>query len=100
MLRLTLVFLVWMASTAYALEDSRAYEEAELHQAYEIAWSEADDERRKLLDRAQYAWNVYRAATCEILGEDCYALMAQERAAELRFIGRIMVAGQEPCRAD
>jgi uncharacterized protein YecT (DUF1311 family) len=90
MLRLTLVFIVWMASTAYADEDSRANEEAELHQAYEVAWSEADDERRELLDRAQHAWNKYRAANCQLLGDECYALMAQERAAELRYIGHVL----------
>lgn len=94
MLRLTLVFIVWMASTASALEDSKINQEAELHEAYERAWNSADDARRKLLDRAQAAWNAYRAANCEILGEECHMLMAQERAAELRHIGRI---AEEAC---
>ena len=43
MLRLTCVFLVWMASTAFALEDSQLNQEAELHEAYVLAWSEADE---------------------------------------------------------
>ncbi len=93
MLRMTLVFVVWMASTAYALEDSKINQEAELHEAYAVAWNGADDDRRKLLDRAQAAWNVYRAANCEILGDECYTLMAQERAAELRHIGRSVEEG-------
>ena len=90
MLRLTAVFFVWMASTAYALSDSIANTEAELHEAYELAWSNADDDRRRLLDRAQDAWYVYRAANCELIGDDCFALMAHERAAELRFIGQVL----------
>lgn len=87
MLRMTVVFVVWMASTACALEDSKINQEAELHEAYAVAWNASDDDRRKLLDRAQAAWNAYRAANCGILGEECYTLMAQERAAELRYIG-------------
>lgn len=87
MLRLTVVFIVWMASTAYALEDSRINQEAELHEAYELAWSESDADHRRLLDQAQRAWYIYRAANCELLGDECYVLMAQERAAELRTIG-------------
>jgi uncharacterized protein YecT (DUF1311 family) len=86
MLRLSFVFLVWMASTAYALEDVRVVQEAELHEAYALAWNEADTERRKLLARSQRAWHEYRHATCQILGEECHALMAQERTAELRHI--------------
>lgn len=93
MLRLTMVFFVWMASTASALEDSKINQEAELHEAYAVAWNGADDDRRELLDRAQVAWNAYRAANCTILGDECYTLMAQERTAELRYIGRI----GEPC---
>jgi hypothetical protein len=89
MLRLTVVFLVWMASTAYALNDAADNQEAEMHEAYVLAWNEADEERRRLLDRAQYAWNEYRAANCQLLGEECYALMAHERAAELRLIGGV-----------
>jgi hypothetical protein len=98
MLRLTTVFFIWMASTAYALDDGDADYEAELHQAYVLAWNEADEERRKLLARAQRGWNEYRAANCELLGDECYALMAEERAAELRYIhGTLVEAGA--CRA-
>ena len=87
MLRLTLVFAVWIASTAYALEDPKVVQDAELHEAYEVAWDSADDDHRRLLDQAQRAWYVYRAANCALLGEECYVLMAQERAAELRSLG-------------
>lgn len=101
MLRLALVFSVWIASTAYALDEwkvaAASNQEAELHEAYVLAWNEADDKRRKLLDRAQHAWNEYRAANCQILGEECYALMAQERAAELRYIVRALVGRDAPC---
>jgi uncharacterized protein YecT (DUF1311 family) len=100
MLRLTLVFFVWMASTAYALDDAADNQEAEMHEAYVLAWNGADDPRRELLSRAQRAWNEYRAANCEILGEECFALMAQERAAELRYIVRALVADDAPCGGD
>ena len=86
MLRLSAVFFIWMASTAYALEDRQAIDEAELRDAYVKAWNEADHQRRKLLDRAQRAWHAYRDANCELLGDECYALMTQERTAELRYI--------------
>lgn len=95
MLRLTFVFFVWMAATAYATEDAKINQEAELHEAYALAWNGADEQRRRLLDRAQHAWNEYRDANCELLGEECHLLMAQERAAELRFIGRLLVAEEE-----
>ena len=88
MLRLACVFLVWIASTAWALDDADADYDAELHEAYVLAWSEADDHQRRLLERAQRGWNDYRAATCELVGSGCYALMAQERAAELRYVLR------------
>jgi Lysozyme inhibitor LprI len=86
MLRLAAVFLVWIASTAWALDDADADYDAELHEAYVLAWSEADDRQRRLLERAQRGWNDYRAANCEIVGSSCSALMAQERAAELRHL--------------
>jgi hypothetical protein len=86
MVRLTIVFLVWMASTAYALDDADADYDAELHEAYGLAWSESDAPRRRLLARAQRGWSEYRAANCELLGDQCHALMAQERAAELRAL--------------
>ena len=92
MLRLTTVFLIWMASTAYALEDADADYDAELHEAYVGAWNEADHERRGLLAKSQRAWNEYRAANCQLLGGDeCHALMAQERTAELRYISRTLL---------
>jgi uncharacterized protein YecT (DUF1311 family) len=86
MLRLTAVFLIWIASTAHALEDRCAEPEVELHQAYLLAWSEADDEQRELLVKAQRGWNLYRAANCALIGDECHALMAQDRAAELRYL--------------
>ena len=86
MLRLTTIFLIWMASTACALEEGDADYDAELHEAYVSAWNEADHRGRTLLARAQRAWSEYRAANCALLGEHCYALMAQERAAELRLL--------------
>lgn len=86
MLRLTAIFFIWIASTAYALEDGDSDHDAELHEAYVSAWNEADRRQRALLARAQSAWNEYRAANCELLGEECYALMAQERTAELRYL--------------
>ena len=86
MVRLSVVFLVWMASTAYALDDADPDYDAELYEAYVRAWSEADAPGRHLLARAQRGWNEYRAANCELLGEPCHALMAQERAAELRAL--------------
>jgi uncharacterized protein YecT (DUF1311 family) len=89
MLRLTLVFCVWLASTAYALDEepemtAARSQEAELGELYERVWSAAQDEQKILLDRAQVAWSEYRAAHCELAGEDCLAFMAHERAAELR----------------
>lgn len=92
MLRLTLVFAVWIASTAHALDEWRPDPDAELHEAYAGAWSSADEDRRRLLDRAQHAWYLYRAAHCSLrggslLGDECAAHMARERAAELRRIG-------------
>src|SRR3954465_9242942 len=95
MLRLSAVFLIWIASTAYALEDRQAIDEAELHEAYVQAWNEADEPRRNLLDRAQHAWHAYRDANCAILGDECRALMAQERAAELRYIAEFTETNNE-----
>ena len=89
MIRLTVVFAIWVASTAHALNGAKDNQEAELHEAYASAWNGSDAELRRLLDRAQQAWYVYRAATCDILGDECAALMAQERAAELRHIERL-----------
>jgi hypothetical protein len=86
MLRLTTVFFIWIASTAYAVEDCGPDHELALHEAYVRAWSEADEERRELLAKAQRGWNLYRAANCALIGDECYVLMAQDRAAELRYI--------------
>ena len=86
MLRLACVFVVWIASTAWAVDDADADYDFELHEAYVLAWSEADDHQRRLLERSQRGWNDYRAANCELVGSGCYALMAQERTAELRYV--------------
>jgi hypothetical protein len=95
MLRLSAVFFIWMASTVYAWDDRQGLDEAELHEAYIHAWNEADEQRRKLLDRAQHAWHAYRDANCAILGDECRALMAQERAAELRYIAEFTETNNE-----
>jgi len=106
MLRLTLVFFVWLASTAYALDDhaemsAAASQEAELDRLYERVWSAAGDKDKILLDRAQVAWSEYRAAQCELAGEDdCLPSMAQERVEELRKLcltetnGRTVLRGR------
>jgi len=94
MFRLTFVFLVWIASTAYAAEKTDY--EAQLHEAYALAWQEADDDARELLNRAQLGWHVYRAANCALLGEECYAEMAARRTSELRELVRMLVA-EESC---
>lgn len=91
MLRLTLVFCVWLASTAHALEEEPGMtaarsQEAELHEIYEQVWDRADENRKLVLDRAQRAWSEYRAAHCELVGDDCVAFMAHERTAELRHL--------------
>ena len=52
---------------------------------------------RKLLDRSQHAWHEYRDANCRILGDECHALMAQERTAELRYIVQILTPEEPPC---
>jgi hypothetical protein len=75
MLRLSLVFLVWMGSTAYALENRDTDYEIRLHEAFGLVWNEADDEERDLLAGAQRGRNAYRAATCALLGEDCYVVL-------------------------
>ena len=99
MLRLALVFVVWMASTTHALEERYGDPDAELHQAYAAAWNEADDAQRALLERGQRAWYLYRAATCALSGPECHALMAQERAAELRHLTETNVRTILPAHA-
>lgn len=89
MLRLTVVFLVWLASTAHALDDAPELtaarsQEAELHELYEQIWIAADDENKILLDRAQSAWSAYRQAHCELAGDGCLAVSAYERTVELK----------------
>lgn len=86
MLRLTTVFFIWIASTAHAVEACDRDHELALHEAYVRAWSGADAEGRVLLAQAQRGWNLYRAANCALIGDECHALMAQDRAAELRYI--------------
>jgi uncharacterized protein YecT (DUF1311 family) len=86
MLRLTTVFLVWLASTAYAFDERRADADVELHLAYLAAWSANDDDERSLLEKSQRGWYKYRAGHCALLGEECFSLMAHERAVELRLL--------------
>jgi len=58
MLRLTTIFLIWMASTACALEEAAADYDAELHEAY--VSQERAAELRLLLDK--YERSYYSAA--------------------------------------
>ena len=58
MLRLTTVFLIWIASTACALEQGDADYDADLHEAYVSA--ERAAELRLLLDK--YERSYYSAA--------------------------------------
>jgi uncharacterized protein YecT (DUF1311 family) len=89
MLRLTAVFFVWLASTAYALDERRADADTELHLAYLTAWSATDDGDRFFLEKSQRGWYEYRAGHCALVGDECFALMAQERSVELRFLARL-----------
>lgn len=90
MRKLALVFVVWLASTAYAgLGEVQEDHDVELIEAYVAAWNEASEAQRRLLERSQRAWNEYRRATCALLGHQCAALMAQERAAQLRQLHRL-----------
>jgi hypothetical protein len=76
MYRLTFVFVVWMASTAHAVDEP-------------VYIAGADEDRRALLEKAQLAWTQYRLANCAAYGrwgDECLAYMAEERAAELRNI--------------
>lgn len=58
MLRLTTIFLIWMASTACVLEEGDADTDAELHEAY--VSQERAAELRLLLDK--YERSYYSAA--------------------------------------
>jgi hypothetical protein len=73
MTRLTFVFVIWMASTAYALDDADAGYDAELREAY-AAWSEVDAPRaaelRLLVDK--YERSYYCAAHAD-RGEDPFS---------------------------
>jgi uncharacterized protein YecT (DUF1311 family) len=71
--------------------------EGELSEAYQLAWSAADVERRALLERSQVAWFQYRQANCAIMARrfgvlalephaDCLAFMTHERTVELRIV--------------
>ena len=71
--------------------------ESALSETYQIAWSEADVERRLLLERSQVAWFQYRQANCAIMATrfgviapephaDCLAFMTHERTVELRIV--------------
>jgi uncharacterized protein YecT (DUF1311 family) len=110
MYRLTFVFVVWMASTAHAVDERNCDSSTPLvmdaacldepahlagaddtdqrvHNAYERVWVYAGEDRRALLEKAQLAWAQYRLANCAAYGrwgEECLAYMADERAAELR----------------
>jgi Lysozyme inhibitor LprI len=97
--RLSLVFIVWMASTAFAVDPAEPDYDAELHEAYAAAWDRADERARELLARAQRGWNEYRSATCRSRGEDCWGFMAQERAAELRRLTETNVRTILPAHA-
>jgi len=63
MARLTIVFVIWIASTAYAFDDADPDYDADLREAY-TAWNEVDEPRatelRLLVD--QYERSYYYAA--------------------------------------
>jgi hypothetical protein len=59
MLRLSLVFLALVASTANTVEPS----EAELQESVELAWLDGDARQRALLESAQRDWYHYRRLT-------------------------------------
>jgi len=90
--------------------DGVAEAERELSETYRRAWSESDEDRKLLLERAQVAWFQYRQANCVILATrdgvlapephaDCLAYMTHERTAELRIISRLDEADGELCLA-
>jgi hypothetical protein len=56
MLRLSLVFLVWIASTATFVERS----EDELEETIELAWLEGDARQKAVLESAERDWYHYR----------------------------------------
>jgi hypothetical protein len=56
MLRLSLVFLVWIASTATFVESS----EEELQESTELAWLEGDARHKAVLESAARDWYHYR----------------------------------------
>ena len=63
MARLTIVFVIWVASTAFALDEADPDYDADLHEAY-AAWNEVDQPRaaelRLLIDK--YERSYYSAA--------------------------------------
>jgi hypothetical protein len=59
MARLTIVFVIWIGSTAYALDDADPEYDADLRQAY-AAWNEVDASRaaelRLLVDKYERSY--------------------------------------------
>ena len=108
MLRYAVLLYVCMTAAAHACGDevNPASDEAEqkLQDAYERAWSGADEEKRELIARSQLAWRDYRGATCEMHAsreggtspeahEQCLKHMTLERLQDLHLI--CLTSGQD-----
>ena len=89
--------------------------ERQLSAVYRLAFAEADDESRLVLERAQVAWFQYREANCEILADrvgtmaaqahaECLVIMARERLRELEALTdtnvRTIICRHEPRRSN
>jgi hypothetical protein len=59
MLRLALVFCLWIGSTAHSVEEP----DAELQETVELEWLQAGAERKAVLERADRDWYHYRRLT-------------------------------------
>ena len=87
--------------------------ERQLSDVYRLAFAEADDESRLVLERSQVAWFQYREANCEMLADrvgsmaaqahaECLVIMARERLRELEALTdtnvRTIICRHEPRR--
>ena len=87
--------------------------ERQLSEVYRLAWDDADQDSRLVLERAQVAWFQYREANCEMLADrlgsmaaqahaECLVLMARERLRELEALTdtnvRTILCRHEPRR--
>jgi uncharacterized protein YecT (DUF1311 family) len=87
--------------------------ERHLSEAYQSAFTDADDDSRLVLERSQVAWFQYREANCEMLADrvgamaaqahaECLVIMARERLRELEALTdtnvRTIMCRHEPRR--